>query len=169
MKVNFILKAPPFSINNYLYSRTMTRTKEARAWGEDIHKQIMFNKPLCEQFTKMYNKFNPVENTFNIELVHSIPHNKYYTKAGNISKASMDLSNIEKPLIDLIFSEKYRERDHVPVLGVDDCFISSMISKKIPGNADENRIYVSIKMVSLDKLDKWRNGFLIPKWARPSE
>lgn len=142
--IKISLIAPPFSINSYYY-RNRKRTKEARQWGVSIHEQLFEYSNAIDAFRK---KFKPKKHCLVVSYTHYLPEEKFFTKSGNISRFSMDLSNIEKCLQDLIFDKRYRDRDGIPTLAIDDQFIVDMISKKRP--SDSYLIEITIELHSLD-------------------
>jgi hypothetical protein len=97
--------------------------------------------------------FDQQKHCFYVKLVCNIPDVKFFNKEGCISAKTMDLSNWEKPLIDLIFLPKYAEFSPpfgCPNLQADDRFITSLISRKKPTKSAKSSIEVSIKILRLD-------------------
>ena len=149
MKLNFNIKAPPFSINKAYYKRSMTRTQECRKWGDSVLIQLQ-DPLLLDQFTQVREAFNPKKHTISVELQFNIPQCKFYTKKGEVSIHSQDLSNVEKLLIDLIFDSRFNDRQikdiSISNLNINDKFITELISRKVPVDA-EHSIDIQIKII----------------------
>jgi Holliday junction resolvase RusA-like endonuclease len=144
MEINIKLNSPPFSINKSHY-RNGNRTVENRAWGEKILEQLYKHKNEFEEFNKYVNKFiNDIE--LQVSLIYYMPREKLYTKKGKVNGNSMDLSNIEKGLLDLIFDKRFNKRGWVN-LNLDDALITRLVSEKIPSLTGKYHIQVKIKTV----------------------
>lgn len=118
----------PFSINKAHY-KSGVRTRENREWAHEVHKQIA-NCPQFINFKKQALKAS----FFHVSLCFNIPHKKYYTKTGKISRLTSDLTNVEKGLVDVIFDKRFhgRKKDDVKyiTLECDDTLITKLISEK---------------------------------------
>ena len=140
MQIHFSLNAPPFSVNKAYYKKSFTRTKECREWGNDILFQLLDHhiQRDIERFRLAFakKKFSSV----GMHIQFHIPQSVFYTKKGDISRRSMDLSNVEKLLIDLIFDPRFCGRDLgdgelAKNLSMDDKLITKLISEKIPSKS----------------------------------
>lgn len=148
MQIKFTLNAPPFSVNKAYYKKSFTRTKECRAWGEDILEQLQ-DKTIQQDLEDFRIAFLEDDiSAVGAHLVFHIPKSTFYTKKGDISRRSQDLSNVEKLLIDLIFDPRFagRELDSGLVcqnLSLDDKLITKLISEKVPSKGF-NKIDVTL-------------------------
>jgi len=142
MKLEFIIDAPPFSINNAYY-RNRQRNQKCRQWGDNILPQL---EKLDKKFTKFREYVNKRINThsLDIEIIFYYPKEKLLTKTGKVSRNSMDLSNVEKLLIDLIYDKKYYERGNLN-LNLDDCLNTGLTSKKRVSPNGKYHIHVKIQ------------------------
>jgi len=80
---------------------------------------------------KFYDEFD--EKKHGIELFLTFHTPNFYTEKGTISAHSMDLSNVEKPLIDLLFLPRFHGNSpphRVQNLNLDDRYIVCLTSKK---------------------------------------
>jgi hypothetical protein len=121
------LKSPPFSINSAFY-RNGNRTQKCRKWGANIQKQLIKYEG---EFT-VFNDFmlSHIDSyCLSVDITHYYPRSKLLTKTGKINRFSMDLTNIEKMLVDLIFDKRHRDRGDSS-LGLDDCLIVDLHSFK---------------------------------------
>lgn len=146
MEINFVLNSPPFSVNSAYY-RNRKRTLKCRKWGDTILRQLQESS--IKKSLKELHDVNPSSLTVCLEF--SYPRSKLYTKQSKyteISRLSMDLSNIEKLLIDLIFDARYNERELdgklLSNLNLDDKIITKLISSKVLNPDDKMQIFVSI-------------------------
>lgn len=144
MRIEFFIFAEPFSINKAYYlksfgnkSASKIRTKECREWGDKVMSQLIPIKGIMKDFNEC---FKIETDAVRIDLIHYIPKAKFYTKAGHISIASCDITNIEKLLVDLLFDERFNGRiaDGMEVtnFNINDKFIVDMRSQKLPSKRD---------------------------------
>lgn len=119
--IEFFLPIKPFSVNAYRYRDQRFKTKEARDWEVEV-------KVLLEEFEKDFSElkedFDNANGELHVSLCAVYPPHTFYNKSGGISAKTIDITNFEKPLIDLIFKE---------TIGIDDRFITHLISTKQPG------------------------------------
>jgi Holliday junction resolvase RusA-like endonuclease len=145
MELDFVINAPPFSLNKAYY-KNRQRTQECRKWGDKILSQLEAHS--CD-FNNLHDhvmsQINNIE--LSVSLTFYLPKSKLYTKKGKVSRLSNDLSNIEKLLIDLIFDSRFHDRGH-PNLNLDDCLITELISRKQVSETDDYFIRVVIKPLS---------------------
>lgn len=90
---------------------------------------------------------------FEVELTTYYPSSTYFTKSGHISNKTMDISNTEKTLIDLLFLPKYHELrppSGAPNINVDDRYIVKLVSSKKPSEHPFTKMIAKITIVSLD-------------------
>ena len=153
-KLELSIKAPPFSINSAYYLKsfnnkkaTKIRTQACRDWGDSILIQLQKYK---DKLIEMNKNFDEKCHAIKISLDFYIPEKKLYTKSGNVSALSSDITNIEKLLVDLIFDARFHGRalggGLVTNLNINDKFIVEMRSRKMPCN-DEYLINISIEIV----------------------
>ena len=85
---------------------------------------------------------------YKVEINFFYPKNILHTKDGQISAKAHDLSNIEKPLIDLVFLPLYYDRPApygAKNLNVDDKYITHLVSKKRIGKSFKMKVSLQIK------------------------
>lgn len=137
--------SPPFSINKAYYRRG-NRTAEYRAWGDNIHAAL---DEYAEEIDSFRALFKPKKHCLKISILHLIPSNKLYTKAGEISRLSKDLTNIEKTLVDILYDSKYFKRGF-STLNIDDKFNVTMHSYKRE-SLDSFCIKVIVQIIPLEE------------------
>ncbi len=142
MEISFTLKSRPFSINS-MYYRSGSRTKEARNWGDNILDQVQ-KLNLSSKFKLFREKYNKKIHGISVTYLFGIKKSRFFNKDGDISIRSMDLTNVEKPLTDLLFAEKYRDRDGIENVAIDDRFICEVRSKKFAADIDSIKVSISI-------------------------
>ncbi len=154
MKIEFVVYAKPFSLNSAYYLKSYggkapskIRTKECRAWGDEILSQL---QPMAERMLEFNAAFNDKVHAVRIELVHLIPKSVFYTKAGHISAATCDITNIEKLLVDLLFDARFNGRENgdgkVTNFNINDKFIVEMKSSKLPSKR-EYKIKIVLEII----------------------
>ena len=136
-----VIYAKPFSINKLYYNnKGHGKTQAALEWSYNVLGQI-------HNYGDELAVLNSAQKAANcgifLHLKFSIP--KLRAKSGQISKLSVDITNGEKSIADLLMLPKYHG-DNVPYtarnLNLDDCWITFMVSQKIPG--DEHKIEISM-------------------------
>lgn len=149
-KLTLKFNAPPCSINNSHY-KNGNRTVKCRAWFDLILEQIEQYRDQIETFRSGFDKLNQSLNT---EIIFLYPSSILLTRKGYVSRRSMDLSNIEKHIIDAIFDKKYFERG-TNNLNLDDTLVTSQLSKKRISPTDSYQIIVHITMSPLSSLSDY--------------
>jgi len=132
LKLHFGL--PGFSINSMYYATRKTKTTEARRWSCAINYHVRDQAADIAEFRQ---SFDPLKHVFHVEIQYFMKN--FYSKEGRVSNKTFDLSNIEKPLIDLVFipSNHGEVPYQSPNLNIDDRYITRLVSEKLPGLEDE--------------------------------
>jgi hypothetical protein len=150
MQETFTILSKSFSINsmyNYKNNRKF-KTLEAEKWETGILHQLS-SKQNMQKFENLRSQFDPELHSYAVTISVYYPEADFYTKKGLISAHTHDVSNYEKPLIDLLFLPKYFE---LPApygcknLNMDDKYITRMFSTKRPGT--EHKLIVKIKIIN---------------------
>ena len=154
MDIHFTINASPFSINKAYYKRSFTRTEQCRAWGDSVLAQLQAERIQAD--FEALRACCETRHGLEAHLTFHIPAKLFYTKKGEISRRSQDLSNVEKMLIDLIFDERYcgRELDDGQVinnLSLDDKLIVKLVSEKKP---TEGSAQIEVTLRSLHPPEK---------------
>ena len=114
----------------------------------------------AKKFKKLRDNFDPSTNALSIKIIHEIPKSVFYTKQGEVSIFSKDLTNIEKLPIDLIFDERFYGRtvfgESVENLAINDKYITRLVSEKKP--ADEFKIRMDIKIINNGRKEYGKEG-----------
>lgn len=144
--VSFTIWAKPYSINKLYYNnKAHGKTVAALEWSYNVLGQIHQHADSIAEVRKLWEEKRC---GIAVSMTFYIPNLK--TKAGDISKLSADLSNVEKGLLDLLFLPKYHGTN-VPYTGLnfnlDDCWVTILNSKKVYG--PEHKIEITI---ALDEL-----------------
>ncbi|QDP61655.1 MAG: hypothetical protein Unbinned8261contig1001_28 [Prokaryotic dsDNA virus sp.] len=96
-------------------------------------------------------EFLPQEHGLSVAYDFYFPQKLLYTKKGEISKRSFDLTNIEKLLQDNLFESRYngREIDNIVIenFDIDDKFIVNLHSRKLPHDKDYHKIHITVALV----------------------
>jgi hypothetical protein len=92
--------------------------------------------------------FDPQLHCYAIDLTFYYEHADFYTKKGQVSSKTQDLSNCEKILIDCICLPKFFT-EYPPYgienLNVDDRFVVDLVSRKRP--ADKQAVHFTISII----------------------
>lgn len=149
MREVFKLSGPSFSINSVTGADKRYKTSEARDWECGVLHQLN-SKENGEKFEKLRSHFDANKHAFAVTIVVEYPREKFLTKKGTVSAHTHDVSNYEKPLIDLFFLPKYYNQPDpygAPNLNCDDKFITRMYSQKRAGA--RHAVTVAIKIINL--------------------
>ncbi|MBV6514162.1 MAG: hypothetical protein FMNOHCHN_03752 [Ignavibacteriaceae bacterium] len=148
MRRSFTLKVKPFSVNAMYYGDKRVKTSEARNWSYNIFHNLN-NVEVQQYLTELRSFFNPDLHVYNLHLVAYYPSHVFTTKDGRISGKTMDVTNWEKPLVDLLFLPKYFS-EPPPYgchnLNVDDRFLTKVLSEKRQSPDDNYYIHIAIKV-----------------------
>jgi hypothetical protein len=135
-----------FSINSmYHGNRKFGKTSKAKDWSYQVN---FYVDKYAEQLIAMKKDFDPQKHGFKVSMLFG--YKDFYNKAGSISSKVEDLSNVEKPLLDLIFLPDnhgplpYKSRN----LNIDDKYVVELQSRKV--RSDHDFISVTVELVSLD-------------------
>jgi Holliday junction resolvase RusA-like endonuclease len=118
VEINLPIKA--FSVNAYYYSNRNIKTKEAREYEALVLQLLEEYKALHD----MALQFNEQGGEFSIEICIEYPQHIYFNKSGKISAKTFDVTNVEKPIVDLIMNR---------FMNIDDRFLVSCKSTKRAG------------------------------------
>lgn len=152
MELKLRLHVAPISVNSMYYGeRRHGKRPEAINWSE----QVLYSLRNYEtEFLAINKLFNPKKHSYSITLIMNVPRDIFYTKAGEMSSRVIDLSNFEKPTIDLLMLKKFYGTNYPKQainLNTDDRYLRKLISEKVP--ADEWSIDVIIRMEHLPSKD----------------
>ncbi len=133
------------------YGDGRNKTQAAREWSYRIMHQLSLPQNQ-EQLEKIRASFDRNKHCFQLSMRALYPKNILYKKDGTISAKSMDLTNWEKPLVDLLFLPKYFD---VPSpygcknINCDDKYVTSMYSTKAVSESGTHKIEITVKIRNL--------------------
>lgn len=131
-ELGFVLAGKPFSINAISFRDKRHKTPEARLYESQIMSQLVEVARLYE----IAEQWRKNGGFFILELDAYYPENVFYTGSGEISGRTVDVTNYEKQIQDLIFK----------VMGLNDKLVKRVVSEKHVGT--HAYISVSIKLAS---------------------
>ena len=154
MKASFIIKIKPFSVNKAYYKNRQLR-QEARSWRSDFLLQLQ-QKEVLQQIQLIKQQWNSSKHALAVSYDFFYPSDILLTKKGEVSKRSMDLTNIEKLVQDNLFESRYngREIDGVIIenFDIDDKFIVSLHSRKLAHSQQYHEILITVELLTLKSL-----------------
>mgnify|MGYP003349633707 CR=1 FL=1 len=106
MRVSFTLSLEPFSVNRTYYRDRRHKTQDFRDW-EMAAINALSRPQIQEKLTAIRGKFDATKHGFLVKFVYMYPQSVLFNKQGQISSRAEDLSNVEKPLLDVLFLPKY--------------------------------------------------------------
>jgi len=156
MRSKLVLHLKPFSINAMYYGDQRIKTREAHEWSAQVFNQLATPDNQAE-LKKLREHFNIQEQAYNVHLTAYYPDKILFRQDGALSAKAHDLSNWEKPLIDLIFLPKHHKVS-VPYgcnnLNVDDKYVTRLSSRKIPAPDQVHRIEIRLAIVRAHPLSR---------------
>lgn len=147
MRKEIVLNIKPYSVNSMYYGDARTQRSEFKDWTYQVFHELSNAKNLAAM-KAIREAFNSDKNSFKIRIVAYYPESVFRTKDGRISARTVDLTNFEKPLIDLIFDKKFFDRPHpygVQNINTNDAYITEVHSYKKAGPS--HKIVVTIILV----------------------
>ena len=149
MRVRFYLPIKPFSVNNMFYRDRRHKTQDYRDW--EVAAIMAINTPYVQQqLAKIRESFDENKHSFVVRFSFFYPPSVLLTKSGNVSSRAEDLTNVEKPLLDLLFLPKYHVQ--TPPYGAqnintDDKHVVRLTSGKAISKDSKHYTHVSIAIV----------------------
>ena len=148
MKRTLTIPVKSFSINTMFCKNRAFTTSDYKTWAYSIFHRLDTEDNL-QAFEDLRTAFDVKKHAYSVSIITYFPFETLYTKKGILSSRAFDLSNIEKPLIDLIFLPKYFDQPSpygIANLNIDDKYIIDLSSKKRA--APEHRIDIEIEVVN---------------------
>lgn len=128
MKRKLHLPIHAMSINSFYYAnKSHGPTQTARDWISQVC-WLLNSTENKQALIDLRNEFDPEKHVYHIHLKVGTP--KMFTKDGDISRQSIDISNTEKVFLDILFDKKYAESRQCENLCTDDKYLTRLISEK---------------------------------------
>lgn len=140
----------PISINSTYHSdKRHGMTRDAREWFANVFYQLSQPGPAAE-LARIRNNFDKSKHGVSVQLLWKVPASVLYTKAGDLSSRSIDLSNCEKSIIDALFLPK-NFGTNVPYqcenLNIDDRYLRRLFSEKVASSDEAYELKVVLKLI----------------------
>jgi hypothetical protein len=153
------LPFPPFSTNSAYY-KNGGKTAACRTWQNAIL-IYMQRAEIQRSLQSIKKRFDPTRHGIAVKYCFYQPSDKIFTHGGELSRRSMDLTNVEKLIQDLLFDKRYEGRilksskdgktvhHTIHNLNLDDKFVCRVLSEKraIKPEFDKHKKYcIEIEM-----------------------
>ena len=141
------LKLKPFSINAMFCRDKRHKTIEAQEWSCSVLVALAL-KENKKKLKELRQYFDPKKHVYKVDLTFFYPKHVLHKKEGGISARAHDLSNVEKPLIDLVFLPMFYDRPSpygAKNLNIDDKYVTDLRSRKRVGKDFRIRVTLNIK------------------------
>lgn len=125
------------------------KTPEYKEWHYQIQNYLQSPKNQSA-FKQLRESFDPDKHFYSVCLTFYYPEHILFTQKGNMSAKAHDCSNIEKPLIDILFLPSNNKV--CPNLNVDDKYIADLSSRKRP--LDQHMIEVEMEILELRSIQR---------------
>lgn len=152
MKRRIHLPLKAFSINRMSSRDSRYKTKEFKEWTYQVFHHLN-NSKHQKAFEELRNEFDEKKHAYCIELTAYYPEKDLITKANVLSARAFDTTNIEKPLIDLLFGPDFHKKKSpygCKNLNIDDKYLLDCNSKKRIGA--EHSLDIIIQIVDRDEI-----------------
>ena len=143
------LPIKPYSVNAYFYGNRAIKKREAVEWEQKII-EFLRTKETQSDLNNFRNSFDPSKHSISVDIKLTYPRKILYTQKKQLSAKAFDISNTEKPLIDVLFLPKYSTESSRNI-ELDDKYITRMISEKVVGA--NYSIDVKIQLLNLPRLE----------------
>ena len=128
------------------------KTVEAQDWSHSVFHHLSEDAPK-QALKDLREHFDPKLHAYSIDLQFFYPASILFTKDGRVSAKSHDLSNVEKPLIDLLFLPSHFDTPPpygAENLNIDDKYLINMKSSK--RTSEDYKMIITIEIVELKDL-----------------
>lgn len=143
---SFLLPIEPFSVNKMYGRDRRHKTSAYKNWEMGVL-NVLCRRSVQEKFLAFREAWLKQPGHIHVTLDFIFPPNVLYNKAGEISSRAEDLTNIEKPLVDLLFLPKVHVQPFpygCPNFNVDDKHILRLLSRKLIGDRFAVRVRATI-------------------------
>jgi len=126
-EIKVYIDIEPLSVNSTYYNnKNHGMNSNAKSWFNSFLYQL---KQYSNAFTEMQEAFKDTQHVYCVEIQVLTPTHKLLTKEGKYTSKKVDLSNLEKSIIDALFLPKHNA--HTPNLNVDDRYLQRLTSELI--------------------------------------
>jgi len=127
MKERILISHKPFSVNAMTFKDKTKKTPQYREWHLQIQNYLK-SESSQDSFTRLRDYFDPKKHYYSVNITFYYPQHILFTEKGHLSSRAHDCSNIEKPLIDILFlPSHFKDCNN---LNIDDKYIADLTSKK---------------------------------------
>lgn len=151
MRITFTLPLEPFSVNRTYYRDRRHKTQDFRDW-ELATVNALALPAVQQKLDRVRNAFDPQQHAFVVRFKFMYPKSVLFNKQGQVSSRAEDLSNVEKPLLDVLFLPKYHVQPFpwgCPNVNADDKHVLRLTSEKSVSPNDNHYIQISIAVINL--------------------
>ena len=153
MRVKFVLPLKPLSINRTYGRDRRHKTQDYRDW-ELAAVNALASPNVQQRLQQLREAFDSSKHAFVVRINFMYPADVLFNKQGQISSRAEDLSNIEKPLLDVVFLPKYHVQSFpwgCPNVNADDKYVLGLSSRKTLSPNNNHYIELQIAIVPLKR------------------
>lgn len=154
MRASFTIPLEPFSVNRTYYRDRRHKTQDFRDW-ELAAINALASQTVQQKLDKIRSAFDAQKHGFIVRFKFMYPAAVLFNKQGQISSRAEDLSNIEKPLLDVLFLPKYHVQPFpwgCSNVNADDKYVLRLTSQKTVSPNDNYYVQISVAIIDLPKL-----------------
>lgn len=149
MQIEFTIPLEPFSVNSMYGRDKRHKTQAYKDWEMGLLNYLAAPRPQ-KALEQLRTAYKDGEHCFYVEFEFHYPG--LLNKQGTISSRCEDLSNVEKPLLDILFLPKFHVQPFpygCQNINVDDKYVTKLISHKL--HSSESQIVVRIELAPAPK------------------
>lgn len=153
MRRTFVIPLKPFSVNAMYYKSRDMKTRECRDWETAFLHELRQPGPQAA-LKDLREAFVLHKHVYRARIIWKVPRANFVTKEGHLSSRSFDVTNVEKPIIDLIFLPKHHVQLYphgAPNLNVDDKYLMALTSGKRCSSEEKYEIQVTLWLENIKK------------------
>ncbi len=156
MKRTFAIShVKPISVNATLipgFHGGFAKSSASTEFGYQVFYQLNTESNL-QNLKVLREHFNPENHMYKVCISILYPKSEFITKKKLISSKTIDVSNFEKPIIDLLFLPKHFDKappEGVQNLNIDDKYITELISKKWYHDKEYYEIVIDVEILDFN-------------------
>ena len=135
------------SINSAYYNdKRLGYNAKTKKWIAEVCEQLRYpNNAAAMKSLRLY--FDPKRHCFSVIVDYGTP--AFFNKEKTVSAKSMDVGNITKTLLDVVFTEPFYGNETLKCENIrtDDKYITSLLTKKFP--AEKHSIQITVLIQNL--------------------
>jgi Holliday junction resolvase RusA-like endonuclease len=141
MEIEFILPVKAFSINQMSCRDARFKTSAYKDWATAVLQYIR-DLDNYKTLLDIAAEHKAKNGTFSIKIIVHYPFHEFFNKSQQVSSKTIDVTNFEKPLVDLIFKD---------IMELNDKYVTEMLSRKEASSHHYITVAIRLSATDVDK------------------